>query len=271
MMIQPASAKTAPGTMEAINRMVKACNQMKDTLGEVNYLFVGISAIKRDGPRITQIRVDLYEIKSGQIKTANIGNPRTTMDETAIYDIMFPPRIMPLNGIFVEREKFGNVFEPSSTKDLVTQTVAAKLENQTPYALVRPSEQDIFGKIVHRVGIYSGIADSVGAYADYDMKTMIVRVYDEKGKKFDPTKLKLTVDEMYLFIGLRHGHLTPTSGSKPLLTVGGFFDVISVKDAISEGRFTEEQIKQSIAEEQKTSQLVQLQIKRPREEDVTYV
>lgn len=270
-MMQVAAPKTKPGTMEAINRMVKACDQMKEKIGEVSYLFIGISAIKRDGQRITQIRVDLYIIKTGKIVSANIGNPRTTMDEKAIFDIMFPPRIMPLNGIFVEREKFGNVFEPSSTKDLVTQTVAAKLEDQTPYELVRASEPDVVGKIVHRVGIYSGIAESMGTYADYDMKTMIVRVYDEKGKKFDPSKLKLITDETYLFIGLRHGYMSPAQGSKPLLTVGGFFDVISVSDAIAEGRFTEEQIKQSIAEEQKSSPVVQLQIKRPREEDVTYV
>jgi hypothetical protein len=246
---------------------VKALPKFEDKIGKVQYLFVGVSAYNVQGQKFSHVRVDIYEVETALFYQASIVNPAVTICPEMMEDMLSPLRIMPINGVFTKRKDFGHLFEPSLTKPLLTQTVVAKLEGQKAYVLVRPCEPDFIGKLVYRVGVYSGIGVSEGIYTDYDFKTMILRVYAEKGKKFDVATLGLRTNEVYLMSGLRTMKTPPVNG-KYVLSLGGYFDILTMKEAVDSKKFTEEDIKQLIEEDQTQAPPQAVQYKRPRSEDV---
>ena len=266
--------RTAPGTMDVINRVLKKLPELEAKTGKVEYLFCGLSGINREQGKITQIRAAVYVVETKQLVDAQVGNPKTTMEEESISDLITPLRIMPMNGTLLLRhpvtQPYGNAFKASPNKDLVTWTIAAKLEGQSPYALLQASETDIFGKIVYRAGVYVGLGKFNGRCTEYDMKTMVLQVYPDKAKKFDAASLGLLVDEVYLFAGLKKTKSLSDDG-KPVLSLGGFFEVMSAKAAVEKGRFTQKEIDEAMMKSDAVVPEATLQLKRPREEPVDYI
>lgn len=227
--------KNVTECMEAALQRCTKANQAaaRDAAIEMpRYYCCGFSGLKAEEGKVTQLRMDIWDNEKKRYIQANLAIKRgTKFPEKPIQEMMQMPCVIPLRGELAEPAKFGKSFEPPAEISELFGGRRALIkpsfdgEKVSQYALLSASEEDYWGKINYRCGVYDGTSEcsKTSDFTDFGFKMFVVRVYKEK--QFDPVTLDLRVGETYFFTGLRKNGFLP-SGVR-VMSVGGYFSCVT--------------------------------------------
>lgn len=229
----------SPEREMAVNKLLAVHKQEHERDNSITVpqcYFGGVSAVtKDDHGSITSLRVDLYHTTLNKPMSVMVKIPRNVVfTNDSVKQLQNLKCICAMSGKVMEMGNFGSYFEPEKTLASMVSTTGkrAKFEDES-VALLDPSENDRWGVMCYRVGLYTGEccqgkgATSSTDFTDYNFTTMIVRMYtsNKQQHRFDITEMLHEGSyPVVLFVGLKK---QPNSISEldvlPVFTVKGFF------------------------------------------------
>lgn len=265
-------------TRTKVASVVSAMQKEPEKFKEYPYVLTGVSGLIENGGIIAQMRLDLYDIKSNFYFRALFWS-NVISDQELVREWM-KPVVRPVAGVISnldQRVNFGPTFRlsPTMAKDPsggLYLLLRGKREVTEHYVLLPVCDTDVFGQVVYRVGTYGGLVEQTQDGTDYDMGSWRIRVYPDGAKKFDPAQLGLQIGTTYIFTGLRH--VRSKQGEGTIMSIGGFFSVVTMEVAVKTHLFSEDVVK-SVLERNKESFVPTVKVaaamKRPREEEIVDV